>query len=85
MESISDSLGGASLSTLSEELNKIKGYYEEILENMKYQIENCSNNLEKQKILSLLPNTMTHKEIKDIFGHDLSYDFVKNSKDIQKK
>lgn len=27
---------------------------------------------------------MTSKEIKDIFGHDLSYELIKISKDIQK-
>lgn len=84
LENIADSLGADPLSDLSAQLENVKAIYEEILQNIKYQIENSSNLLEKQKLLSLLPINMSHAEIKDRFGDDISHDCIKKSKDIQR-
>lgn len=43
LENIADSLGADPLSDLSAQLQNVKAIYEEILQNIKYQIENSSN------------------------------------------
>jgi len=67
----------------SDDIEKKAKHYDEIMKNLKFQYV-YGDNMDKRRILALLPLDMTHQEIKGIFGEDVTYHAVKKGKECQR-